>query len=197
MKRVLRLLLDAAALLLLGLTVTTLVLWLRSYHVAETFAWHAGSDPGRPRYVYCSRGRLGLVVCENTMTPEQMKAGNLMFAPPPPGIRYSRQDADARRQRPDDLDRSWMFFRPAVDRSWGGFRYRAGLMALGSTRQWVVPFWAPTALLAVPAALAAVRLGRRLRRWRAGPGRCAFCGYDLRATPERCPECGTVPDASA
>lgn len=47
---------------------------------------------------------------------------------------------------------------------------------------------AGTFMLALPIAYWARAAARRRRDQR----RCAACGYDLRATPDRCPECGTI-----
>jgi hypothetical protein len=55
-----------------------------------------------------------------------------------------------------------------------------------------IPFWFLTAAFLVLPLSLFVRLARGRRRER--ENRCARCGYDLRASPGRCPECGTVPE---
>jgi hypothetical protein len=59
----------------------------------------------------------------------------------------------------------------------------------GTLRIFTFPHWFLALLLAVLPALR-LRAARRSRR-SARAGLCPTCGYDLRATPDRCPECGS------
>ena len=75
----------------------------------------------------------------------------------------------------------------------GFCRYRSGSGAsfYDATEEGItIPAWLVALPFLIPPLLWAntVRRGRRRRR----AGYCVRCGYDLRATPERCPECGTI-----
>ena len=54
----------------------------------------------------------------------------------------------------------------------------------------MVPHGLAIVIFGVLPAIWCWRVGKRWRRGRRG--QCCVCGYDLRATPDRCPECGTA-----
>jgi hypothetical protein len=96
----------------------------------------------------------------------------------------------------------------ATRESIGRFAGIAFEMQNGTGHDWklLVPYWLPAVALAFLPTAMAVSEWRRLRRERRGrAGHCPVCDYDLRATPERCPECGWLaapivpapPDAGA
>ena len=60
-------------------------------------------------------------------------------------------------------------------------------------QQVLISGWLLTAILALMPMVALARWYRSRRI----PGCCPVCGYDVRATPDRCPECGAAPATSA
>jgi hypothetical protein len=81
----------------------------------------------------------------------------------------------------------------ATDRKYGAagfiFLNDPGAIYGAAQKAFFVPCWFLAFISAVLAALT-FRASRGIRL--AKPGHCYSCGYDLRASPDRCPECGTA-----
>jgi hypothetical protein len=84
-------------------------------------------------------------------------------------------------------------------RMWGGFGidgWKVGVESRwhGRLNRLLLPYWSLCLLFAaLPLTWARRAIRARITRSRQQTGLCPTCGYDLRATPDRCPECGEVP----
>jgi hypothetical protein len=173
-------------------------LWVRSYRVADAWNWWGRGLSDR---LESSSGQISL--WQARLPPEWP----VMPGYEPKGVRYERNAPGPSGQN----DFSYGFM-PGVRRHWRflGFRWMVcegghGIMpaqgrrpafAFTTAPNWdiTVPHWFPALLLSLAPAR---RLARRCRlRRRARRGQCLACGYDLRASPGRCPECGRLAPTS-
>jgi hypothetical protein len=170
-----RLLLHGIGVVCLMLTVAAVVLWLRSYRVADGFVWKPGPQPDYYRlYVGCGGVRIGW--------------GQYSFELEPYLEYY-----------PDRTPTYPTMTLPSGIAGRLGFNAHCGTDSKGKPSADVVfPIWA-LILLALPvtAQRAAVLYSQRRSRRRTILGLCLNCGYDLRASPGCCPECGMGSPAKA
>lgn len=186
MKRLRRWLFNAIASLSLVLCVCAAILWARSYNVLyiisreQDYQQYTG---GWVELLRLDQGRLSFFVI---LTPEARRT-KLYMAPPGKWTLYREPYWFAFRQNNQFSQFRWRF--------WAyGHTSRPGPAGFGPAGYWSIGInLALVALiLAILPAIARIRY-LRAKYFSRNPGVCVKCGYDLRGTPDRCPECGTIP----
>jgi hypothetical protein len=173
----------------LVLCVATAVLWVRSYPRSETFS---ALKPGGFE-LSSHDGRLDLFLCREF----PYESG---FAWTNGGTR--RIDGDEFHQYSGEGGSLSMRVPGIIQ--WGegytSYRVRNGASGLSARTTWqwfAFPHWLVFVISAAPAlywfftTTLHLRARRRQRR-RQRANQCLACGYDLRASSDRCPECGLV-----
>ncbi|MDB5322625.1 MAG: hypothetical protein JWN40_4256 [Phycisphaerales bacterium] len=179
MKRAIRILINATPTVSLALAVVTVFLWRLSYH--------------QLRRTYCQTPRSTYVasISRGEFSLEGHRSSVFSRVTLVSGVRWWSESHHARYVSDDAASRI-----PSDRAPVAGFYFGRSIGTEGSSTVILIPIWFVVALLAVPPALAFRRDARRRRGVRrAATGHCAQCGYDCRATPDRCPECGAVPIA--
>jgi hypothetical protein len=164
MRRLRRWLFNGIAALSLLLFVATATLWMRSMHTWDDVWDQIGSHLWSLR---TGRGRIGFDIWNSV--PLGRFARYSYSTEPANGYRYAGED------HPANFWEAHGFFY---------MEYRTRYVLITPLWCWCVIFL----LLPTKKGLNRYYRGRVTEQ-----GSCATCGYDLRATPNRCPECGSMP----
>jgi hypothetical protein len=166
--------------------------WEIKPYSKETAPWWNGYCYRRSSYTLIISGSGWLTVDSNVTEFTAPQTQDMNFVLPLPGY-FSY------RPRPDIMTsaslRSGCVTKPTVDML--GFFYlgeRTYSPLLHETHRFSLPYWS-ILFLALPGILPLYRYIVRIERVRGN--KCVRCGYNLRATPDRCPECGTKTSATA
>jgi hypothetical protein len=159
---------TSAAIASILLCAATAGVAVRSYSVCETLVYNSSPDgDGRARAHV-----VDVVFGAVTFGRSDPEVAGRAYVP---GLRHARRSA----REVSDPREGW--------RRWLGFEFRrqSGWTTL------TLPLWSVAAMGLIAPARWVLRRRRDRRRRR--DSRCVHCGYDLRATPGRCPECGALP----
>jgi hypothetical protein len=186
-RRAARYLLAAFAIISAVLFLAVGVFWLRSYGKCEILRW---TNAGGYRAIYTTQGSLtvDLTLVDLSAYPQQFHGPTYQVDSAHPPFDYVMVLSTESGDRATDFSRGGF--------EWHELRNSARHRLYAEA---VAPFWSLALLTAIlPATwlirFAWARTGARRRRQL---GLCPACGYDLRATPERCPECGATHVAQA
>ena len=190
-----RRLLNLLTTLSLLLCVAAVVLWVRSYWRGES-VWSASAqvDGGgtlhRRFWRLTSGGGALDLYCVGGSTPD--RSFTRLFPVGREGEYQRIGDAETAAVGKDVGARLRLGLRRSPRDAMGYLSAPDGkrLAWIGTSVRVVLPYWLMAVVTGVGPAVWAWR--RRRRRRRGGAGLCPACGYDLRATPGRCPECGTT-----
>jgi len=170
-------LLTVASLLL---CVAAVVLWVRSFWYDDQVSFSAGE---RMYGMQAVRGRIALTWTSPDRGWRNYNGGGWSHVP--------TAGRDPSQEELDEMCRS-RFLGFATD----AFTFNPGNAAGPQTNHvLVVPHWFVVAASLAPLALPALSWARARRR--RARGLCAACGYDLRATRQKCPECGRTTDGDS
>ena len=170
-----RLLPNAATFLSVVMCLAAIAAWVRSEFAKDTFQWHSP----RSRLFWTFGYAEGLCWFGRMDASSGLPPGFTVSSSVPPGRWAVESNL---RANPDHVNFAGVL--------WSREQTVPTTADDTDIRVLAIPLGIPIAMSAPLTARAIFLLVKRRRRPK--PGLCPSCGYDLRATPERCPECGRI-----